>query len=169
MKRGEIVNGKPYAKPAQLRDGLFPDRQSILLCSAWIGSAILIGALLWFFTQNYRIRLLTETVNKTLAKNGGRERIETPPLFKGGPTSVMGGFWFKTTGSSDKVFVFTIMRGGAAAACAALTDSNGKVKTILPLGGNSEQVLEELPLPVYRFYAVRIEQDARRSMRIKNR
>jgi len=129
----------------------------------WIGSAILIGTLLWFFTQNYRIRLLTETVNLALAKNGGRERIDMQPLFGGSP--VMGGFWFKTIGSNDKVFVFTIMRGGATAACAALTDSNGKVKTMLPLSGNAEQVLEELPLSVYRFYTARIEEDARRRMK----
>ncbi|MDR2701384.1 MAG: hypothetical protein LBB72_03025 [Spirochaetaceae bacterium] len=165
------MNSKPHAaaKFAQLRDGVLSGRQSIFLCLAWIGSAILIGTLLWFFTQNYRIRLLTETVNRTLARNGGRERIETPPLFTGGPAYVMGGYWFKTTGSSDKAFIFSIMRGGAAAACAAITDSNGKVKTILPIGENAEQVLEELPLPVYRFYAARIEQDAHRRMGIKNR
>jgi len=139
------------------------NQQKLLLCAVWIGSAILIGTLLWFFTQNFRIRLLTETVNLALAKNGGRERIDMQPLFGGSP--VMGGFWFKAIGSNDKVFVFTIMRGGVAAACAALTDSNGKVKTILPLGGNAEQVLEELPMPVYRFYTARIEEDAHRRMR----
>jgi len=158
------VNGKPPAKSIQQLSGdFFQGRQKILLCMVWIGSAILIGTLLWFFTQNYRIRLLTETVNKTLARNGGREHIEAQLFFKSGP--VMGGYWFKTAGSYDMVFVFTIMRGGVAAACAALTDSNGKVKTILPLGGNAEQVLEELPLPVYRFYTARIEEDARRRMK----
>jgi len=165
------VNDKPdiAAKFAQFRDSFLLGKQSVFLCLAWIGSAILIGVLLWFFTQNYRIRLLTETVNKVLAKNGGRERIETPPLFKGGPASVMGGFWFRAADSSDRVFVFTIMRGGIAAACVAITDSNGKVKTILPLGENAEQVLEELPLPIYRFYAARIEEDVRGRMGGKTR
>jgi hypothetical protein len=171
MKRGKNVNGKPgvTVKSAQFKNSALPDRQNLFLSLAWIGSVILIGTLLWFFTQDYRIRLLTETVNKSLAKNGGRERIEGQPLFGGGPTYVMGGFWFKTAGSSDKAFVFTLMRGGVAATCTAITDSNGKVKTILPIGGNAEQVLEELPLPVYRFYAARIERDVKRRMGGKNK
>ena len=135
-------------------------RRKLLLCGVWIGAALVTGGLLWFFTQTYRTRLLIETVNKTLAANGGMT-IEAQPGFSGGSASVMGGLWFSVNNSSGQAFVFTMLQNGIAAACVALTDSNGKVETIIPLSGNAQQFIEKLPLPVFRFYADRIERDAR--------
>ena len=132
----------------------------MILCFAWIGSALVIGFLLWFFTLSYRTRLLTERVNKVLAGNGGG-RIEKPIGFPGTPSSVLGGTWFEMGASSDKAFVFTMIRNGIAAACVALVDNSGSVKTIIPLSDNARQVTEELPLPIYRFYADRIERYSR--------
>ena len=131
-------------------------RRNILLCAAWIGAALLVGGLLWFFTQSYRTRLLIDAVNKSLAANGGG-RIEGQAGFSTSPASVMGGTWFTVSNSSDRAFVFALMHNGSSAACTALVDSNGKVKTIIPLSGNARQLTDELPLPVYDFYVNRIE------------
>jgi len=132
-------------------------RKNVLLCLAWIGSTLVIGFLLWFFTMPYRTRLLIETVNKTLAANGGG-RIETQAGVPLSPVSGMGGAWFSA--GADSAFVFVMLRNGIAASCVALVDGGGKVKTILPLGDNARQLTDELPLPVYRFYVDRIERDA---------
>ena len=134
--------------------------KKIFLCAAWIGSVLLIGGLLWFFTMSYRTRLLAEMVNKTLAASGGG-KLEIQETFAQSPASVMGGAWFKVSNSSDRAFVFTVMRNGISAACVALVNNEGKVKIIFPLSDNALQLTKEMPLPVYRFYADRIEKDAR--------
>jgi len=140
----------------------FPNKRDALLCLAWIGAVIVLGGGLWFFTQSYRTRIFTQSVNKTLARYAGRERIAEQPLFPGNPA--VGGVWFELINANGRAFVFTMMRNGNSAACVALTDENGNVRTILPLGSSADQIIEELPLPVYQFYANRIEQDARRRM-----
>ena len=153
-------------------------KQKVLLCLAWIGSVLLIGFLMWFFTLSYRTRLLTQKVNKALAQSGvtglaggasftggtsiaGSGRIEKPTGFLGSPASVMGGSWFMLDDSSGKAFVFTMLQNGIAAACVALVDNEGKVRTIIPLSENARQITDELRLPVYRFYVDRIERDPR--------
>ena len=140
--------------------------KKMIPCFVWIGSAILVGFLLWFFTLPYRTRLLTESVNKTLAQNGGAgfagSALVTKPVdFSPNPASVMGGTWFTLNNSTGHAFVFTIMQNGIAAACAAFVDGEGKVTSIIPLSDNARQITGELPLPAYRFYVERIEQDAR--------
>jgi hypothetical protein len=125
-----------------------------LPCFAWIGAVLLVGGLAWLLTQSYRTRILMEEVNKTLVRNGNMS-IEA---LTGNPASHMGGFWFGVRGSADRAHVFTMMQDGIAAACVALVDSNGKVRTIIPLSSNARQINENQP--VYRFYAGRIEQEA---------
>jgi len=144
-----------------------PNKRDALLCLAWIGTIILLGGGLWFFTQPYRTRLLTQTVNKTLARYAGRERVAEQPIFPGNPA--VGGIWFELTNSNGRAFVFTMMSDGNSAVCVALTDPDGRVKTILPLGSNSEQITEELSQPVFNFYANRIEQDVQRRFGGRNR
>jgi hypothetical protein len=134
----------------------------MLLCLAWIGGVLLIGGLVWFFTQSYRTSLLTGAVNKTFARSGDSRRIERlDSAFSTSPASF--GSWFGVSNSDEKAFVFTLARNGIAAACVALVDSSNRVKTIVPLNGNAAQILEELPLPLYRFYTERIEKAAKRA------
>ena len=133
--------------------------RKMILCAAWIGSTLLIGGLLWFFTMSYRTRLLTDMVNNTLAASSGGQ-LEMQGRFSLSPASVMGGDWFKINNSSDRAFVFTIIRNGISAACVALVDNGNKVKLILPLSDNALQLTKEMPLPVYHFYTGRIERDA---------
>ena len=132
-------------------------RKKILLLSAWIIAVFVIGGSLWFFTQNFRTRLLADTINKVLLEYEGIT-VEALPGTYNTPASVLGGQWFKVSNSSDSVFLFTIFRYGITASCAALIDSEGRVKSIIPLSGNARQLSEGLPLPVYDFYVRRIEQ-----------
>ena len=132
----------------------------------WIGASLLIGFLLWFFTLSYRTRILADKVNRALvqsvgAGSAGGERLEGPIGFPGSPASVLGGTWFTMVNSSDRAFVFTMIRNGIGAAGVALVDGSGNVKAIIPLSDNARQLTEELPLPVYHFYKDRIERDAR--------
>ncbi|MCL1813128.1 MAG: hypothetical protein FWG29_06350 [Treponema sp.] len=160
-------------------------RRNLLLCLVWIGSALLIGFLLWFFTLSYRTRLLTQKVNKALAQSGvtAGGRIEKISGVLGGPSSVLGGSWFMLGNSfggelspsnarpaeyTDRAFVFTMIQNGIAAACVALVDSENKVRSIIPLSENARQITDELRLPIYRFYVDRIERAARR-MNLKER
>lgn len=151
MKRGGIVN----------------DKRDMLLCLAWMGAVCIIGGLVWFFTQSYRTRLLIESATKTLSRNSIYLLIEEPPFFSGNPS--MEGQWFTLNNSSDLIYVFNLIHGGNTAACAALTGKDGGVIAIYPLGSNSNQIIEELPPPVYRFYVNRIEQSAQRRRGGKNR
>ena len=132
-------------------------RRKILLLSAWIGAVLIIGGSLWFFTNNYRTRLLMETINAILRENNGIT-VEALPGLYNTPASVLGGQWFKVSNSSDNIFVFTILRYGITASYAALIDLDGRVKNIIPLSANARQLNEGLPLPVYDFYVDRIEQ-----------
>jgi hypothetical protein len=150
-----------------------------LLCALWIVSVLLVGGLLWFFTRSFRMRLLTEDVNKVLAKSGGGQ-VRTVSFFPGGSSAVLNGTWFAVQNTSgdaagnaagnaafrnaagvNNAFVFTLIRNGISAACVALVDDSGRVRTIIPLSGSARQITEELPRPVYRFYVDRIEQAAR--------
>ena len=126
-----------------------------LHCFAWIGAVLLVGGFFWLFTQSYRTRILMEEVNKTLVRNGNISVEAEAPL--GGPVPHIGSFWFGVSGSADRAHVFTVMQDGIAAACVALVDSSGKVRTIIPLSGNVRHINENQPL--YRFYADRIERE----------
>jgi hypothetical protein len=138
-----------------------PEQRGLILCLVWIGAVIAAGGLLWFATQSYRTRLLTEAVNTVLVRNGDARRIGSAlPLPAGFSAAAVPGSWFTVINSDSRAFVFTVMRSGVAAACVALVDGSGKVGSIIPLSGNAAQVTEELPLPVYRFYAGRIEKAA---------
>jgi hypothetical protein len=139
----------------------------MLLCLSWIGAVLIIGGLVWFFTNTYRARLLVDTVNKTLITNGIYEQIDDTSFVSANP--FIEGQWFALSNSSNHVYAFTLMYGGNTAACAAFTGEGGGVIAILPLGGNSNQIIEELPPPVYRFYANRIEQTAQKRMGGRNR
>lgn len=136
-----------------------------LLCAVWIFSILLVGGLLWLFTRSFRMRRLTEDVNKALAQNWGGS-VKVLPGLPGGPSAVLNGTWFEFQNSGDasginNAFVFTLIRNGISAACVALVDDGGKVRTVIPLGGSARQITEELPRPVYRFYVKRIEEAAR--------
>ncbi|MDR2313216.1 MAG: hypothetical protein LBE02_01620 [Spirochaetaceae bacterium] len=132
-------------------------RRDLLVTAAWIGGAILVGALVWALTQPHRSRLLIEAVNKVLAQDGDGRRLGAPLE----PGSLLGlGRWFSMEGSGDRAFVFTVIRGGGFAACVALTDSSGRVRLVAPLSRGAAQIMAELPPPVYQFYVNRIERAA---------
>jgi hypothetical protein len=146
-------------------------RRGLLFTAVWIGTILVAGFLVWFLTQDLRTRFLVERINSELAGNGDSRRLETV-LPKGRASGF--GTWFSLTqgtadpagkagkaGRAGRAFVFTMMRGNGAAACVAFVNPSGAVETILPLSGNAAQILEELPEPVYHFYAGRIEKAAR--------
>jgi hypothetical protein len=140
---------------------LQPEQRGLLLCLAWIGAALAAGGLLWYATQTYRTRLLAAAVNKALARNGDTRRIGSVlPLSAGFSAAAVRGSWFEVINSDHRAFVFTVMRSGAASACAALVNGSGKTETIIPLSLSAAQVIEELPPPLYRFYVRRIEKAA---------
>ena len=135
-------------------------RRKILLLSAWIGAVLIIGGSLWFFTHNYRTRILMETMNTILMENHSIS-VEALPGLYSTPASVLGGQWFKVNDSSDSILLFTIFRYGITASYAALIDSNGRVKDIIPLSANARQLSKGLPMPIYNFYVERIEQSVK--------
>jgi hypothetical protein len=139
---------------------LQPEQRSLLLCLAWIGAVVAAGGLLWYATQPYRTRLLAAAVNKALVRNGDTRRVGSVLSSGGFSAAAVRGSWFEVLNSGHRAFVFTVMRSGAASACAALVDGSGKVESIIPLSPGAGQVMEELPPPLYRFYVQRVEKAA---------
>jgi len=137
------------------------NRRSILLCSAWIGACLLLSAALWFFTQSPRMNMLARQANRIIARTGDSRRLDKA-LGRAGAL----GTWFSLTevprgnAAPGKALVFTLNRGTLPASCAAFLDDSLKLEKIVPLSPHAEQVLEDLPGPLYEAYRERIESAA---------
>lgn len=132
-------------------------RRGVLFCCAWIGSCLLAGCLLWFFTQSARTNFLLRSANRVIARSGDSRRL----LAADGRAGELG-TWFtlvevpENRAAGGRALVFTLMDGTRAASCAAIVGADKKVEKIIPLSAYAEMVLEKLPEPVYRLYVERI-------------
>jgi hypothetical protein len=132
-----------------------------LLCCAGIGAAILAGPLLWAFTHSLRPLVLQRAANRAILRSGETRRLDAPT----GQTGL--GTWYTLTTIQDNAaaegwaLVFTLMDGTRAAACAAFVDYRGNLEKLVPLSHYAEEVLSDLPAPVYKLYRERIMLAAR--------
>jgi hypothetical protein len=129
-------------------------------CAAWIGGVLLVGGLLWFFTQPLRSALLITSVNAVLTRNGETRLLESPLAPRGIPGKALG-TWYTLRNTSERALVFSIPRGGLFASCVALVSETGTLEVLIPLSENAVQVLETLPASVLGTWRGRIEAASR--------
>jgi hypothetical protein len=133
------------------------ERRGALLCLAWIASVILVGGLLWLFTQTVRTGVLVRAANRVIARTGETRRLQAPAGQAAGL-----GTWFTLVevpgggAAEGSVLVFTLFAGARTAACAAFVDGRGGFEKFVPLGDYAAQVMEDLPEAVYAVYRERV-------------
>ncbi|GHV71035.1 hypothetical protein AGMMS49928_21150 [Spirochaetia bacterium] len=144
--------------PKDFFRNLFFRTKDSLLLGAWIGGIILVGGLLWFFTQSLRDEFLKNSVNQVLAMDDGNRRLG-PPLsrqkFRRGES--LRGRWYSRADSEGRVMVFAVMTDGLRLPCAAMVSQDGLVEEIIPLSLQAERALKRLPSGILKTYILRIE------------
>jgi hypothetical protein len=129
--------------------------KDIGIFAAWIAGILLMGGLLWFFSQPIRNKLLMEQVNAVLALMERSPRLEeTLPRSELPKTRVPLGSWYTLSGSSSRALVFAIMSEGIRFPCVALVSEAGKVDEIIPLAHK-----RTFPKGITAAYIRRIERD----------
>jgi hypothetical protein len=133
------------------------ERRAALLCLTWIASVILVGGLLWLFTQTVRSGALIRAANRIIARSGETRRLQAPVGRAAGL-----GTWFSMVevpggeAAEGSVLVFTLFAGARTAACAAFVDGRGGFEKFVPLGDYAAQVMNDLPETVYAVYRERV-------------
>ncbi|MDR2029586.1 MAG: hypothetical protein LBP93_08635 [Treponema sp.] len=124
----------------------------------WILGLILIGGLLWFFTQPLRTRLVIRSVNRVLASLDEPRRLDdaiSPWGLPGqGPQL---GSWYILAEADGRAVVFPMMNEGILASFIAILSPEGTVDALLPLSANAVRILERLPPGTVQTYKRRIE------------
>jgi hypothetical protein len=140
-----------------LSDGL----RDVLIFTAWIVGALLIGALTWLLTEIPRDRIVMKSVNSILLEKGLSLRVTMPtgkllswdarkgqmPLEKR----------FALVENRGEGAVFTFVSGGTFIPCLAVLDSNGKVMRFIALTPGDGDPLKDQPEALLRLYRERLE------------
>ena len=131
------------------------DTREAGILAAWIAGPLLIGGLLWFFTQPVRTRLLQENVNALLGEDYALDAaIPVTSLPK---TRFPLGSWYTLRDSERRALVFSLMSNGSCLPCVAVVSPAGTVEEIISLRG--ERSLRQVSRGVIAAYIRRIEND----------
>jgi hypothetical protein len=124
----------------------------------WILSLVLVGGLLWFFTQPLRTSLIIRSVNRVLASSDEPRRLDAPVSSWGlsGRRAQLGS-WYTLEDGEGRALVFPMMGDGILASFIAILSPGGTVDVLLPLSVNSARILERLPRETIQTYIGRIE------------
>lgn len=140
--------------PAGLSSGL-KDTGFLL---GWILGLVLIGGLLWFFTQPLRTGLIIRSVNRVLASFDEPRRLGAAisPWGLSGRTAQLGS-WYTLAEADGRAVVFPMMSEGILASFIAILSPGGTVEVLLPLSVNSARILKRLSQGTIQTYIRRIE------------
>jgi hypothetical protein len=120
----------------------------------WLAGLILIGCMMWVFTQPLRSTALMRSANRVLLEAQDPRRLGEPlPLAALSGTMAPIGTWYALTGSGDRAVVFSVIADGICASYIAMISNQGRVESLIPLSGH----LERLPREILRPYIRRIE------------
>jgi hypothetical protein len=124
----------------------------------WILGLVLIGGLLWFFTQPLRTRLIIRSVNRVLASSNEPRRLDAAVSSWGlsGRRSQLGS-WYTLEKDDGRAVVFPMMSDGIPAPFIAILSPGGTVDVLLPLSLNSARILPRLSRGTIETYIRRIE------------
>ncbi|MDR1956393.1 MAG: hypothetical protein LBQ30_06015 [Treponema sp.] len=154
-----LSGGEAAGKPLNQGDAL----KHTGLYIGWIAGILLIGGLLWFFTQSLRTTLLLQTVNRVLATAQDSRRLERFIPQSGRWGRIPWGSWYTLKDSADQALVFSVMSEGMFLPCmAVVSTATGKVidHKLVPLTSHAEQTLKHIPRGVINAYIGRIESPA---------
>ncbi|MDR3171702.1 MAG: hypothetical protein LBU17_08775 [Treponema sp.] len=139
------------------------DLKDMGILIGWIAGLILIGCLLWFFTQPIRIQILWSSLARVWQEDS--RRLDAPIPRGGLPEGVLSlGTWYTLVDSENRALVFSIMADGMQAPCIAVVSPTGTVVEgdLIPVNRYSKQILEQLPRGIRNIYLRRIEAEAAR-------
>jgi hypothetical protein len=125
---------------------------------AWFLGLLILGGLLWFFTQPVRNRVMIRSVNRVLTLYGEDSRLEktlSPWAMPG--RAAQAGTWFSVVNSEKRGIVFSIMQGGTMGSFLGIISPGGTVDALIPLGNNAVKMKDQLPEGIRRIYIRRIE------------
>ena len=128
----------------------------------WIAGLLIIISLLWILTQPLQERYLLRTVNRAFITAGQPYRV-TASLAQNGKNAFLLGYWYSMLNTTDRMFVFAVIRDGILVPLGARVSANGDVEEIIPLSAHAVQTMENIPHSVMRMYVARIEAIAKRS------
>ncbi|MDR1324472.1 MAG: hypothetical protein LBK00_00365 [Treponema sp.] len=129
--------------------------KDITFLAAWIALIVLLGGVLWLFTQNLRYSCLLKSVNTALESVGDTQRLERIPSNLSKHNSL--GFWYYEESSQNRAFVFSIMDDGILQPCLAWVSPEGSVIEIFFLQRNVRDVTR-FSQGIINVYKQRIEQ-----------
>jgi hypothetical protein len=140
--------------PAGLSSGL----KDTGVLMGWILSLVLIGGLLWFFTQPLRTSLIIRSVNRVLASSNESRRLDAAVSPRGlsGRQAQLGS-WYTLEKDDGRAVVFPMMSDGILASFIAILSPEGTVDVLLPLSVNSVRILPRLSRGTIETYIRRIE------------
>jgi hypothetical protein len=124
----------------------------------WIGGLLILGGLLWFFTQPVRLRITGESVNRILSVREYPRRLGSP-LARGQihRNLIPLGSWYTLENTPGRALVFSLIAEGGQAPCVAMISPEGKVEELIPLNAHGEWLLKRLSGEALRIYLRRIE------------
>ncbi|MDR2101421.1 MAG: hypothetical protein LBP43_02505 [Treponema sp.] len=129
----------------------------------WIGGLLLLGGLLWFFTQPVRLRITGAAVNRILNSREYPRRLGDPiPRGQLNRSLISLGNWYTLENLRDRspagqALVFSLIAEGGQAPCTAIISPEGKVEELIPLNVHGEWMLKRLPRETLGLYIRRIE------------
>jgi hypothetical protein len=133
--------------------------KAAIIFSGWIVGILVVGGLLWFFTEDFRDDRVIRTINAILINNNDDRRLQS-----GLPDDNTSGTFFQNyqrfslLGSGGTVVVATAYHSSIPFVFAAFIDQNGNIYDILPLGNHSVQVMERIDQKNLDVYTIHIEE-----------
>jgi hypothetical protein len=121
----------------------------------WIAGLLLIGGLIWFFTQPLRSRALMRSVNGVLLSTGDSRRLAAPLASPAQPVRPLG-VWYTRSDSAGRAVVFAVMDHGIQVSFAAMLSPGGALEALIPLSGHAERIQERLSPEFVQLYLRRI-------------
>jgi hypothetical protein len=120
----------------------------------WLLGILLLGGLVWYGTQDARIRRMIRSVNMVLEAREDPRRLQAPLFPRLIPEQ---GSWFSLIGTQGKAVVFSVIAKGTFLPFAAMISPEGEVEELIPLTGNSIRMADCLSPETIAIYIRRIE------------
>jgi hypothetical protein len=111
-----------------------PKFKDPLIAGGWIVGILIIGGLLWYFTQDFRENRMLRTINAVLIQNNDKRRLQ----------SALDDQRFSVVSSNGTAVLMTVYNNSIPSVYAVFLDEEGAMNDILPLDNHSAQALERL-------------------------
>lgn len=136
--------------------------RDLIFLIAWAGGILILGGLLWFFTQNFRDSRMISTINKVLAEKDDQRRLNSRIKQMAGPgKAILNNQRFTLVNSRGLGVVFIMYDESVPASCLALLNESGVIDRIIPLDSHSAQLLGRFPAGKLDMYKKYIEENER--------